>query len=181
MTHSTVLRFNGALLALICLASILTFRALPEHIPMHFGRSGAPDRWAQRSWLAWLALPIVSAALTLLLYALGRWTARRPQTWNVPEKTRFLSLSEQERTPVVNMLLLFLAWVSFAITAFLGIVQLAIFEVATGRAARLPRFFAAGLLCTIAFILIGAFGLNARMRRAILRADARSGTRPDGR
>ena len=64
-------------------AAILLARwhAIPATIPVHFGRSGAPDRYGSRAAL-WL-IPAINVLLCAALGALSRF----PQLWNTAADT----------------------------------------------------------------------------------------------
>jgi uncharacterized membrane protein len=172
---TALLRLNFIALGVLFAGSVLAWPALPDRIPIHFGVSGEPDVWVARTWLSWLALPTIALGMFALLHGVGRLSANRPHLWNVPEKQKFLKLSEHERAPIVELLLRYLSGFTLGLTAFFCLIQLCIFQVATGQAQRLPWFFSAGLILMLVGVIIGALGLNQRIKQRILTA-----TRPVG-
>lgn len=57
-----------AILALDILFGLVTWARMPARVPIHFGLSGAPDRWGP-AWMNAVLLPVVAcAAYALLLY-----------------------------------------------------------------------------------------------------------------
>ena len=61
----------------------LRWDAIPDRFPVHWGLTGGPDRWADRSALAIFGPLAAGAALVVALLALRRWlpalAARRGQ------------------------------------------------------------------------------------------------------
>lgn len=47
---------------------ISNYNLLPDRVPYHFGPSGEPDEWRQKSWSSLLLLPLIQAG-TYLLFA----------------------------------------------------------------------------------------------------------------
>src|SRR5690606_40771282 len=83
-------------------ASILLWPSLPEKLPVHFGASGAPDAWADRSLFSWFGLPMIGLAMGLLMYALPRIRAGGSlDRWHIPEKDLLLRLTPDQHAPLV--------------------------------------------------------------------------------
>jgi uncharacterized membrane protein len=130
----SIYALNTALIVVFLAATVAAWDVLPERIPIHFGFSGSPTRWVNRSFLSWFGLPILAAAMTLLMYGASMLAIRSPDLWNVPDKKRFLALSPEARAPVVELLQKYLAWTATALIMVFLAVQTGVYESATGRA-----------------------------------------------
>jgi len=170
------MRLAFSILAVLGLAAVWWYAAslmpgLPDQIPAHFGASGAPDRWTDKSAL-WL-LPQIDVGVTALMLALGWLTsalARRvPGLVNLPEKEAFVRLPEDARGRVVAPLGAAFAFFALAEQGLFAWLLRATSEVALGHAkaldaAPLPIFMIAGVVG----LLAGTFAT----RRAIARETA---------
>ena len=76
---------------------------VPARIPVHFGLSGEPDRWVERSLLGWLELPLVGLALAAVMEGTA-WWIQRPGApgLNLPNKDAVLALPPERQRPVVG-------------------------------------------------------------------------------
>lgn len=163
---------NAVLLLALFAGSAWAYPRLPARIPIHFGFSGQPDAWESRSFWSWFMLPIIAAALALGLQVVSAWSARHPELWNVPEKRRFLALDAAARAPIVAKLREFVAFVGVVATALLGVVQIAVYQAATGAATGLPVWSLASICAALLVMAVAGGRLNAAVGRMVRDADA---------
>jgi hypothetical protein len=134
----SVYQLQLLLLALYFAAAALLWPTLPERVPIHFDFAGRPTTWTRTSMLSWFALPLVTAAMTLFLYCMGRVSDRSPELWNIPEKKRFLALSPVARAPIVAYLRRAMAWSAVMVSfTFIG-VHVGVYQAAMGHGTGLP-------------------------------------------
>lgn len=126
------------------------FAHLPDRVPMHFGGSGAPDRWAETTFWSWFFLLFLTVGVTAVLYASAwwiLWLARHRPTWvNLPGRERFLKLAADDRVFVVQPLCHLVYWLAAGILALLWASHYWSFRVAVGAAAGLPALFLPAVL-----------------------------------
>lgn len=170
MSASTYRLLNLLLLGALFAGSMMVYPTLPQRFPRHFGVSGQPDAWMERSVLSWLLLPIIAAATAALLEVASRASIRNPSLWNVPDKQRFLALTPAEQAPVIRRLRDFMGMTGLATTALMMLVQASIYDAATRSTPSMPGYVlpAAGLFAVILVIL----GLRMNSRIAALIQDA---------
>ncbi|HEB53158.1 MAG TPA: DUF1648 domain-containing protein [bacterium] len=125
---------------------------LPPEIPMHFGLSGRPDRWAERSIAAWCLLPAMATVFAVAFgWLLPGWFAglarSNSKLLNMPDAERFRALPEDARVRAVGGLGAGLAGIALAVDATIGWVMFATVRVANGEWQLLP------MLPTLAFVL----------------------------
>jgi Domain of unknown function (DUF1648) len=102
-----ILLINLGFLVSYFMIALLVFDRLPQQIPVHFGGSGVPDRWAELSYASWLALPLTATGLTLLICLPALFIDRlasRPGLVNLPRKQKgiFELLSINQRKPILQ-------------------------------------------------------------------------------
>jgi uncharacterized membrane protein len=170
MSAATYRLLNLLLLGAMFAGSMMVYPSLPERFPRHFGLSGQPDAWMKRSVLSWLMLPLVAAAMAALLNLAARASARNPSLWNVPDKKRFLALTEAERAPIHRHLEDFMALVGLVSTALLMVVQASIYDAATSPTPTVPRYLFAAVAVHLIVLLVAGRRLNTRVAARI--ADA---------
>jgi multisubunit Na+/H+ antiporter MnhC subunit len=129
----SVYQLQLLLLALYFAAAALLWPTLPGRVPIHFDFAGRPTTWARTSMLSWFGLPLITAAMTLFLYGMGRASNSAPELWNIPEKKRFLALSPATRAPIVAYLSRAMAWSAVMVSfTFIGI-HVGVYQTAMGR------------------------------------------------
>jgi uncharacterized membrane protein len=161
---------NALLLLALFAGSAWAYPRLPARIPVHFGLSGEPDRWAARSVASWFLLPAIAAALALALHGMSVAGARNPDLWNLPDKRRFKALRPAQQAPIIARMQEFLAFVGCVTTALLGVVQAAIFTASTGDATRLPAWALAGMGASVLVIGIAGARMNGEVARMVREA-----------
>jgi uncharacterized membrane protein len=165
---------NGILLLGLIAGSAWAYPRLPARIPTHFGLSGRPDAWAARSPGSWFLLPAVAAGTSLMLYAISRYAESHPETWNVPDKRRFLALDASARAPIAVRMQAFVAQVGAVITVLLSVLQAGSYQAATGQARGLPLWATAAIGAALLVMLAGAMRMNTSVQRMIADAERRA-------
>lgn len=140
MSLRSVYFIHILLLAVYFGASIAVMPHLSEAIPMHFDFSGQPTRWAPTTPLAWLSLPLVSAATAAFLYGLMRLARRVPHLWNISEKQTFLDLPPGHRAAIQDRMEVSMGIISILTTLLMATFSIGGWEVAVGRAEQLPPY-----------------------------------------
>ncbi|MBA4158659.1 MAG: DUF1648 domain-containing protein [Gemmatimonadetes bacterium] len=119
----TVHWINLLLLAGVIAVAALTWRMLPDRIPVHFGIDGQPTRWSGPSVLAWFGLPIITVLLVAFIYWMAGRLPERPHLVNMPRKDSFLALPPSRRAPVMERIQEFMYWATVPTIAVMGAVQ----------------------------------------------------------
>ena len=176
MSVRTYRLLNLLLLAALVAGSIAVYPTLPERIPRHFGISGQPDAWMQRSLLGWLLLPLLAVGIAGLQAAIVRASLRNPALWNVPDKPRFLALTPAERAPIVERLQAFMGLVGVMTTMVLTVVQASVYAASMRRPPELQGLVTAAVPGLVAVILVAGLRMNARIRTLIREAHSRRAT-----
>ncbi len=150
-----------------------SYDALPERLPVHFDVSGQPDRWADKSWSSWLALPLSAAGLTALLYLASGLVAlarRKPKLLSLPHKEKFLALPATQQEPVWQRLRAIPRWLAVPTNGLMLYAQLSVWHTASsGRSMAVwPLLLLVGVMGAI------TIGITVSMVRAVRRAVERS-------
>jgi uncharacterized membrane protein len=143
--------------------AVLAFRHLPERIPMHFVPEGSPTRWEPASIGRWLILPLVGAAIALVLPAIDRVhvAINRPYGILPPDAEIAASLTRLRRAYLdLCVTLLFVA---------LGALHAGMWVVATGGRATLPPGvlgIAFGAMLSVLALILPLHRAGAYLREA---------------
>src|SRR5690242_19963775 len=113
------------------------YRNLPQPYAVHFNAAGTPDRWAEGP-AEWFLLPLIATVTFLLVLGAGALACRSPQLWNVPEKKKFLALTERQRAPIMDALIRVLDVVAIFSLGVLAFVQWMIYITARAGSGGLP-------------------------------------------
>lgn len=173
MSARTYRLLNLLLLGALFAGSMMVYPTLPERFPRHFGASGQPDAWSERSVLSWLALPLVAAGIALLLEGVTRLSGSNPRMWNVPDKPRFLALTPAEQAPIIARLRNFVGFVAVTSTVLMMVVQAGIYFAATRRGNGMPVFVFAGIFIHLLVLAVGALQMNGQVGTMIRDAHRR--------
>ena len=130
---------HAVLLAVLWSGSVLVYNALPETLPVHFNFAGEPDGLAARSWLRWLALPVVATGLAALLVALVAWILRHPDLVSLPNQRRYDRLRSEHQQQITGYVADALLVQSLLLVLLFGALQAGAYAVAQG-AERLPWY-----------------------------------------
>lgn len=162
MSARGLYRLATLLLLVFFASAAAAWPALPDRIPTHFGPGGAPDRWKDTTLLAWFGLPLAAAAMTLFLRFIGRLGARHPGVWSIPDKDRFLRLTDAQRAPIIERLETFIGVLAIAMILFFAVIQADIYASALG-APGLSAWFWAGFGGIMGLSVGGGIWLYARI------------------
>ena len=149
------------LLGWIILAT-LAYGDLPERIPTHFDASGTPDGFMDRSVASWFLLPLVGTISALMIVFSTAYTSRNPHLWNVPNKQKFMALSDDDRRPLVEMMHVFLTTVSLSTIVFLSVLHYDMWRVARGST---PGLSPLSISALVLLFLVGFGGAVMVMLR----------------
>ena len=123
---------NAVLLLLWAWWTFRTYHSLPATIPLHFGPSGAADRWGERSIPNWFLLLFVGAGMagieTAVAMIIPLLVRKRPELVNLPKKARFLALPEEEKRKVGVYLRWMMLFPALIMTAGLWMIHGMIYE-----------------------------------------------------
>jgi hypothetical protein len=144
---------------------------LPDRYAIHFDAAGRPDGWSDNP-IAWFLLPAIMTLTVLLMSAIGRWSAKMPYLWNVPEKKRFLALRPEQREPIMQELVRVLDFAALYTLAVSITVQIGMYQSARAAEARLPFTFHVILWGGLIGLLAYALVTNRSVKAMILQASA---------
>jgi uncharacterized membrane protein len=149
----------GIILASI-IASMIFWSDLPARIPTHFGVSGAPDAWSVKNiWYVFM-LPFMN----LLMAGLFTVIYRFPQYTSWPTTLVLMTVDEEKREKIFEVLRSMNAWIFFLITSMFAYLQYAILATANGRAFGVLNYIMIGFLVVMfAYIIM----INVRMFFAV--------------
>ena len=150
--------------------AVLWYSRLSDRIPIHFNIQGEPDRWTNETFVAWFALPLVSLLLLLALVGSSRLARKVPHLWNVPEKKKFLALSETQREPIVERLFAVMDAAAVYTGLLLLYIQVAIYMNAVSGTSRLGVLFHVLTWGGMILLLVYSLRLYKEIKVMILRA-----------
>ncbi|MCB9884797.1 MAG: DUF1648 domain-containing protein [Planctomycetes bacterium] len=147
---------------------------LPARIPMHYDLAGQPDGWVDKSLVSWFGVPAFGTLLGVVMgLLLPRWVvgmARRNSPWlNVPDKKRFMALSEAGRVRAVQPVAAGLSWVVLLMQGLLAWLVVGGARVATGEWAALPSWPMLLPIAGIGFVVVVMLVLSRRCIRQEVR------------
>lgn len=124
---------NVALVVALIGGSLLAWPDLPERIPTHFGVTGKPDKWSDRSPASWFMLPAIAVLVAALTHVSGRLTARHPRLLSIPGKEEFEKLGATGKAAVMVHVQAMLAFTMTVMLLIFAMIQLAIWRQAHGH------------------------------------------------
>lgn len=164
--------------AVLWIRAVMWFDRLPGRIPVHFNGSGVPDRLVEKTWLAWLTLPIIATALSLGIVLttgpLMSYLARhKPGLINMPDQERWMRLNPDARSRALGSLADAMKFECVVIVGlFIWILESSA-RVAVGQwtnAAIWPVFFVP--IATIIIVPWALIGIRKSVDRELAHADA---------
>lgn len=167
-----LLSLVAGFLLLTWVGSAVAYADLPDRIPVHFGLSGQPDRWADKSFWSVFTLPLVATVIGALLGTLAVVAARKPGVFNFPGKEDFLALPPERRQPATRVLQEMMAALALATVALFAVIQLAVLR--AGQLGQEDGLVLPAVLVTVVAmpVLIGVYSL--RINRAVREAAGRA-------
>lgn len=164
---ASIYRLQLALLALFFGSAAAVWSRLPVRIPMHFNLAGEPNAWWRTTWLTWLALPMISAATTLLLYAIDSAMLHTTAAWQLPDGRRMHDLRSGEQTAVELHMRRFVAWCAVLVTCTLAGIQGNIYWVAVHGSGMSRWGVQLVIWVPMALIFVLLFRMVRRMRAEV--------------
>lgn len=163
---------NAALLAVTTYTVVSKYPALPDRIPVHFGITGAPDRWGAKSEI--FILVGVMWGLTIIFYALSLAMprlARNPQYLNIPNKEAFLKLKPERQAIFFALLREFMTGMTASFNLLFYLIVGGILRVAGGKTSGVPlRDVVAGLVA-LGLMMIVYFPRVFTLPKKLIRGD----------
>lgn len=163
-----------ALWAALLVFTLGTFAGLPDEIPQHIAASGRATSTVPTTLVGWLLLPGVALATVAGLTFVSAWLLpRKPESFNFPEKARFLALPPQHRASVIPSMQLTIDAISACTMLLLLGVQFLRWRLALGDGGQgtVGMLVAGGvLLAPVALVLMSR--VSAAVHEAERRAKA---------
>ncbi len=165
------------IIALIMLVAFIVmnfmlYPRLPERYPVHFGSSGLPDGWADKSFLSWFALTIIDGLLLSLFFGITKFIRRNPKLINISNKEIFLAMSQENREPVFRSMDNLLGSIAIIEQFLFGYLQYSTFQAAVNDNHMLPSSFGLVLIANsvatfgvVIFFLIRITSQTKRQKR----------------
>ncbi len=150
--------------------AVFWYSRLADRIPIHFNIRGEPDRWTDEPFVAWFALPVVNTLLLLALVGGSRLARKVPHLWNVPEKKKFLALTESQREPIVERLFAVMDAAAIYTAVLLLYIQTAIYMAAVSGTSPLGVVFHVLTWGGMILLLMYAMRLHKEIKVMIVRA-----------
>lgn len=153
--------------------ALFTRDQYPDRYPAHYNFAGEVTRYASSDSSEWLAMPFVALGLFVIMAGVV-WLIWKvpPSLMNVPEKDKFVALSDEQRAPI----LVAIARVIWVYTLLQTCACLALQDLMLQSARGGSKLVAILALVVIGTIAIIEFTLGTlRIRRMIRAATAGSG------
>lgn len=150
--------------------AVLWYSRLADRIPIHFNFRGEPDRWTDDPFIAWFALPVINLLLLFALVGGSRLARKVPHLWNVPEKKKFLALTESQREPIVERLFSVMDAAAIYTALLLLFIQASIYMSARSGTFRLGVLFHVLTWGGMILLLVYCIRLHNEIKVMILRA-----------
>lgn len=120
--------------------AITIWPTLPEQLPIHFGVTGQADAWVAKSVFSWFGLPFLAFAMSVGIAGVGLLARGSPDLVNVPDKERFLRLSEDRRAAIIQRFVRTLAITGLLCSLMFAALHAGVYHTASGRATGLPWY-----------------------------------------
>jgi len=163
---------NAALLAVTTFTVASKYPGLPARIPVHFGISGAPDRWGTKSEI--FILVGVMWGLTFIFYALTLAMprlARNPQYLNIPNKEAFLKLPPERQAIFFGLLREFMTGITASVNLLFYLILGGILRVAAGKTSGVPLKDVAAGLVAMGLMMVVYFPRVMTLPKKLVRGD----------
>ncbi len=112
------------------------YQQLPSKIPIHFGFSGYPDAYSQKSFGSVFLLPVLSVVLTALMTLLTNFLIIRPEDpgrfINLPQKQKEL-LGPKKLEELRNIMARSMQWLTLIMSVMFAYIQYGSINTALGR------------------------------------------------
>lgn len=134
---------------------------LPEQMPVHWGLSGRPDRWARKSWAVIFFLPTLGAYLQIFFIILKHDLVHAKLT--LPDKHTAEFLQGKEQYLLTNLRLV--DWTRAALALLVFAISLLMMATTMAELNRYARPANSVIWITVAALLIGITFFLRRMKR----------------
>ena len=156
---------------LIAAAGVMALQAwpqLPERMAIHFGADGTANGWAGKGFgVAMLAaLPVFITAVMYGIMLLVPWMRRNPGLVNVPNKAKFLALSDEGREPIFALIKEMMAAMAVSANITFAAVNYGALQTAMGK---LDRFPAAYVMPTLGLTFVVLIVYTVKMFKVMNR------------
>lgn len=159
---------NAALLIGLWGGSLWAYPHLPGEIPMHYGLSGAADRFAETTLGRWLTLPLVATLTAGITYGGATLVRALPGALSVPSP-HFDALNDAGRQRVAVSVQVVLSGIATLVLVLFGALQGGNYVVATQSLSALPGWVDLAIWGSIAAILAVTVGFAVYSRRLVER------------
>ena len=170
--RAITLALTTMLLVAMWAYSITQWFELPEEIPMHFGFSGNPTRFADSTLLNWFMLPVITTVLVVFILSMtGRGIRRFPGliNWsNDAQRRAFMTLNDEQREPAFKLFYGIGLWLATYISAQFFYLHYATFQVAAGLWSGLPAPYLLDLIPLISILAVLVVDLNRKLNRILM-------------
>jgi len=168
-----IFAFNAGLLATFFVFSYSVYEELPDVIPMHFNASGAADRFAPKSVLTWMLLPIVTLLLTALITVINAAIAKRPNSINIPNKELYRTLPPEAQKPIMDILVGFMRLINSFLIMLMFSLQILIYRGVSDGSNALPSWFIFVAFAFGLLVLGSSIVMTIMLQKAVERASMR--------
>jgi uncharacterized membrane protein len=163
---------NAAFLAITTFTVASRYPGLPDRIPVHFGISGAPDRWGAKSEI--FILVGVMWGLTIIFYSLNLAMprlARNPQYLNIPNKQAFLKLPAERQAIFFALLREFMTGMTASVNLLFFLIVGGILRVAEGKTSGVPLKDVLAGLVALGLMMVVYFPRLITLPKKLIRGD----------
>ncbi len=128
MPRTIIYSLNLLIIIALFVFSIIVYPDLPSKIPSHINFKGEADSFANKTLLFWMLIPILSLILLLIIRWISNLMDKKPGWINLPNKQKYLELSENMRANVNQYLKTFILILIFMMNVILFEVQLMLYQ-----------------------------------------------------
>ena len=155
-SHLVIFSASAGLLLAGFVMTAFLWNQIPAIIPTHFGPLGTPDAWSTKSFVMLFLVPLAQAAIFLLLTLIYKY----PQYSNWPTTLILMTVEEEKREKVFEVIRSMLAWLLLIISSMFAYLQYIILATANKRANGLAPWIMFSFLGVLAVVIVY---VNVRM------------------
>ncbi len=149
--------------------AVAVWPQVPARFPTHYGFDGVADAWAERSLLAWLALPLVGLALAAFLEWMTQVSIYRSGApgLNLPNKAAILALPPDRQVPVLDRVAAMGYGSGVACLASFALIQMGTWVEANGASGTgwVMAGVAAAVVGSLAVLVVGMVAVQNELDR----------------
>ena len=128
MPRNIIYLLNMLIVIGLFVFSFIVYPDLPSKIPAHINFEGKADSFANKTLLFWMLIPILSLVFLVVIQWISHFMDKKPQWINLPNKQKYLELSDNMRTNVNQYLKAFIFILMFMMNVILFEVQLMLYQ-----------------------------------------------------